>query len=180
MFDFCTTFAKFHFYSAKVMNKSAAPVRMAGSEFFSDRTPQLAERLQRTLLFVVECQNSSFLADRNKHSERIQPISPAESTKLDVPSLTCHSNVGVGKYGNDRQTGRLVFSYATISCLCSRMDVLEGRSNTLDEDALRCAKSPVQPPLDSKDADAAHHPSVASQHLTGTSAGTGSSNLYIK
>ena len=91
---------------------------MAGSEFFSDRTPQLSKRSQRTLLFVVECQNSSFLADRNKHSERIQPINPADSTKLDVPSLTGHSNVGVGKYGNDRQTGRLVFSYATIPRLC--------------------------------------------------------------
>ncbi len=68
-------------------------------------------------------------------------------------------------------------AYVFVDTASSGTDVLEGRSNTLDEDALRCAESPVQPPLDPEDADAAHHPSVASQHLTGTSAGTGNSNI---
>jgi len=66
-------------------------------------------------------------------------------------------------------------AYAFVDTASSRMGVL---LNTLNDDALRCAESPVQPPLDSEDADAAHHPSVASQHLTGTSsAGTGNSNI---
>ena len=89
------------------------------------------------------------------------------------------SNLEIGQQGTSPIKGSRFHAYVFVDTASSRMGVLEGTSNTLDEDALRCAESPVQPPLDPEDADAAHHPSVASQHLIGTSAGTDSSSIQL-